>query len=84
MEEEFLQEFKKMNLVITEDMRKIIIEMLITKEILGTNDITRKERKLLEKHFKDLKRQFAREMSATNPMQTIIIRNFINGKEIDK
>lgn len=84
MEEKFLQEFKKMRLIITENMKNIIIEMLITKQTLEIKDLTTKERKLLQKYFKDLKRQFAKEMSVINPMQTIILRNFINDEEIDK
>lgn len=56
MKKDFLQKFKKMNLTVTEKMKNLIIEMLITKETLEEKNLTLREKKILEKYFKDLKR----------------------------
>lgn len=85
MDEKDIKNLKGVHFTITDDMKDTMIEMLFTKQILDECELSRKDRKLLEKHFEKLRRHFASEMSARNPMETIILRNYMsNKKEIDK
>ena len=85
MNENDIKDIKNLKLKITKDMQETMIQMLSIKEILDENEVTPKDRKLLEKHFIKLKKHFASEMAKNNPMETIIFRNIMNSKkEIDK
>ncbi len=85
MDENDIENLKDLQFIITESMKDTIIEMLYTKQMLDENELTKKERKLLEKHFKKLKQQFRKELQEQNPVQVMFIRNYLSSKkEIDK
>lgn len=85
MGEKDLQNLKDLQFTITENMKDTIIEMLTIRQMLDENELTKKERKLLEKQFEKLKQQFARELQEQNPVQVTFIRGYLSSKkEIDK
>ena len=85
MNEQDIENLKDLQFIITESMKDTIIEMLYTKQMLDENELTKKERKLLEKHFEKLKQQFVKELQEQNPVQTQIVRTYLSSKkEIDK
>lgn len=84
MNEQDIENLKDLQFIITESMKDTIIEMLYTKQMLDENELTKKERKLLEKHFEKLKQQFRKELQEQNPVQVMFIRNYLSSKkEID-
>lgn len=85
MDENDIKNLKDLQFTITENMKEITIEMFTTKQMLDECELSKKERKLLEKHFEKLKQQFARELQEQNPVQVAIIRSYLSSKkEIDK
>ena len=85
MDENDIKNLKDLQFTITENMKEITIEMFTTKQMLDENELTKKERKLLEKHFEKLKQQFRKELQEQNPVQTQIVRTYLSSKkEIDK
>lgn len=85
MDENDIKNLKDLQFTITKNMKDTSIEMLTIRQMLDECKLSLKERKLLEKHFEKLKRQFARELQEQNPVQVAIIRSYLSSKkEIDK
>lgn len=85
MDENDIKNLKDLQFTITENMKEITIEMFTTKQMLDECELSKKDRKLLEKHFEKLKQQFAKELQEQNPVQTQIVRAYLSSKkEIDK
>lgn len=85
MDENDIKNLKDLQFTITENMKEITIEMFTTKQMRDECELSKKDRKLLEKHFEKLKQQSAKELQEQNPVQTQIIRNYLSSKkEIDK
>ena len=85
MDENDIKNLKDLQFIITENMKEITIEMFTTKQMLDECELSKKERKLLEKHFEKLKEQFRKELQKQNPVQVMFIRNYLSSKkEIDK
>ena len=85
MNENDIKNLKDLQFTITENMKNITIEMFTTKQMLDECELSKKDRKLLEKHFEKLKQQFAKELQEQNPVQTQIVRTYLSSKkEIDK
>lgn len=85
MNENDIKNLKDLQFTITESMKDTSIEMLTIRQMLDENELTKKERKLLEKQFEKLKQQFARELQEQNPVQVTFIRSYLSSKkEIDK
>ena len=58
--------------------------MATTRQILDECELSKKDRKLLEKHFEKLKMMFAKELQEQNPIQVAIICGYLSSKkEID-
>ena len=74
MNEQDIENLKALQFIITESMKDTIIEMLYTKQMLDENELTKKERKLLEKHFEKLKQQFRKELQEQNPVQVMFMK----------
>ncbi len=85
MNENDIKNLKDLQFTITESMKDTSIEMLTIRQMLDENELTKKERKLLEKQFEKLKQQFAKELQEQNPVQITFIRSCLSSKkEIDK
>lgn len=85
MDENDIKNLKDLQFTITENMKDTSIEMLTIRQMLDECELSKKDRKLLEKHFEKLKQQFAKELQEQNPVQTQIVRTYLSSKkEIDK
>lgn len=85
MNEEDVKKLKNLQFTITKNFKDIVLEMATTRQILDECELSKKDRKLLEKHFEKLKQQFAKELQEQNPVQTQIVRTYLSSKkEIDK
>ena len=85
MDENDIKNLKDLQFTITKKFKDIVLEMATTRQILDECELSKKDRKLLEKHFEKLKQQFAKELQEQNPVQTQIVRAYLSSKkEIDK
>ena len=84
MNENDIKNLKDLQFTITKKFKDIVLEMAITRQILDECELSKKDRKLLEKHFEKLKMMFAKELQEQNPIQVAIIRSYLSSKkEID-
>ena len=85
MNESDIKNLKDLQFTITESMKDTSIEMLTIKQMLEKCKLYKKDRKLLEKKKKKLKRQFVKELQEQNPVQVMIVRKYLSSKnEIDE
>lgn len=85
MDDNDIKNLKDLQFTITESMKDTSIEMLTIRQMLDECKLSKKDRKLLVKHFEKLKQQFARELQEQNPVQVTFIRSYLSSKkEIDK
>ncbi len=85
MDENDIKNLKDLQFTITKKFKDIVLEMATIRQILDKCELSKKDRKLLEKHFEKLKQQFAKELQEQNPVQVMFIRNYLSSKkEIDK
>lgn len=85
MDENDIKNLKDLQFTFTESMKDTSIEMLTIRQMLDECELSKKDRKLLEKQFEKLKQQFAKELQEQNPVQVAIIRSYLSSKkEIDK
>lgn len=75
---EKLNPLKDLEFVITDDMKETIFEMLTLQQILKSDELSKRERKMLEKQKQDLLNNFKTKLQQLNPTQTIIVRQFLN------
>lgn len=85
MNKKDIENLNGVKFVVTENMRKLTIDMLVKQQMLDEMELTPKQRKLLEKELAKIRYQFIKELQERNPIQTIIMRNYLNNEnEIDK
>ena len=78
--DERLNPIKDLEFVITDDMKETIFEMLTIQQLLNSDDLSKRERKMLEKQKQDLLNSFRTKLQQLNPTQTLIVRQFLNLK----
>ncbi len=78
---EKLNPIKDLEFVITDDMKETIFEMLTIQQMLNSDELSKRERKMLEKQKQDLLNKFKTKLQQLNPTQTIIVRQFLNGEK---
>lgn len=59
-------EWKNLRFHLTEEMNNMIIELLVTEQMMKENKLTKKERKLLENHKAELLEDFRKEFQRNN------------------
>ena len=59
-------EFKDLRFHLTEEMNNMMIELLVTEQIMKENKLTKEERKLLENHKAELLEDFRKEFQRNN------------------
>lgn len=62
-------EWKNLRFYLTEEMNNMIIELLVTEQMMKENKLTKKERKLLENHKAELLEDFRKEFQRNNIAQ---------------
>ena len=78
---EKLNPIKDLKFTITDDMKETIFEMLTIQQLLNNEELSKRERKMLEKQKQDLLNNFKTKLQQLNPTQTIIVRQFLNGEK---
>ena len=79
-EEEKLKPIKDLKFVFTEDMKENVFEMLTLQQLLDNQELSKRERKLIEKQKQKLFNKFRTRLQELNPTQTLIVRQFLNIK----
>ena len=59
----------KLRFKLTEEMNNMMIELLVTEQMMKENKLTKKERKLLENHKAKLLEDFRKEFQKNNIQQ---------------
>ena len=62
-------EWKNLRFHLTEVMNNMMIELLVTEQMMKENKLTKKERKLLENHKAELLEDFRKEFQRNNKEQ---------------
>ena len=75
---EKLNPIKDLEFTITDDMKETIFEMLTIQQLLNNEELSKRERKMLEKQKQDLLNKFKTTEQQLNPSQTIIVRQFLS------
>ena len=78
---EKLNPIKDLEFVITDDMKETIFEMLTIQQLLNNEELSKRERKMLEKQKQDLLNSFKTKLQELNPTQTIIVRQFLSSQK---
>lgn len=63
---------------LTEELNNTMIELLLTQQMLNENKLSRRDRKLLEHHKKELLEQFRLEFQRNNVEQIKLYKELIN------
>ena len=64
---EKLNPIKDLEFVITDDMKETIFEMLTMQQMLNSDELDKRERKILEKQKQDLLNKFKTKLQQLNP-----------------
>ena len=78
---EKLNPIKDLQFTITEDMKETIFQLLVIQQMLDSEKLSKRERKMLEKQKFELLDDFRTKLQQLNPTQTIIVRQFLNGEK---
>jgi len=78
---EKLNPIKDLEFTITEDMKETIFQLLVIQQMLDSEKLSKRERKMLEKQKFELLDDFRTKLQQLNPTQTIIVRQFLNGEK---
>jgi len=62
-------EWKNLRFHLTEEMNNMMIELLVTEQMMKENKLTKKERKLLENHKAEFLEDFRKEFQINNVEQ---------------
>ena len=62
-------EFLDLRFYLTEDMNNMMLELLITQQMLKKNKLSKRDRKLLENHKNEVMLQFRKEFQKNNVEQ---------------
>lgn len=62
-------EWKNLRFHLTEEMNNMMIELLVTEQMMKENKLTKKERKLLGNHKAELLEDFRKEFQRNNKEQ---------------
>jgi len=62
-------EWKNLRFHLTEEMNNMMIELLVTEQMMKENKLIKKERKLLENHKAELLEDFRKEFQRNNVEQ---------------
>ena len=75
--DEKLMPLKDLEFVIDDEMKETIFQMLTIQQMLDKEDISKRERKMLEKHKFDLLEDFKYKLHTLNPTQIAIVKTYL-------
>ena len=73
-----INEFENLRFHLTEKVNNIMIEMLITQQMLNENKLSKRDRKLLEEHKTELIEMFREEFQKNNIEQIKKYKELMN------
>lgn len=82
--DERLEPIKDLEFTIDDEMKETIFEMLAIQQMLENEELSKRERKLLEKCKKELFDSFKNDLQQLNPSQIAIVRAFLGGKKNER
>ena len=71
-------EWKNLRIHLTEEMNNMMIELLVTEQMMKESKLTKNERKLLENHKAELLEDFRKEFQRNNKEQIKKYNELIN------
>lgn len=80
--DERLLPIKELKFTINDDMKEILFEMLAIQQLLENEDLSKREKKMLEKRKSELIDKFRLTLQQLNPSQVAIVRAFLSGKKM--
>ena len=78
--EKDLEPIKDLQFTITEDMKETLFQLLVIQQMLDSEELSKRERKMLEKQKFDMLDDFRTKLQQLNPAEIIIVRQFLNMK----
>ena len=75
---------KDLEFTINNDMEEEVFVLLSIQQILNCNELSKRERKMLEKLKFEILDDFRSQLHNLNPTQVAIARAFLNGKKNDE
>jgi len=76
-----LEPIKDLEFNFNKEMKDLIFDLLAIQQMLNNEELSKRERKQLEKYKMQLVDKFRYELQALNPTQVAIARAFLYGKE---
>lgn len=77
-----LEPIKDLEFNFNEEMKELIFDMLAIRQMLNNEELSKRERKQLEKFKMQLVDKFRDELQSLNPTQIAIVRAFLYGKKM--
>lgn len=75
---------KDMEFTINNDMEEEVFVLLSIQQILNSTELSKREKKMLEKLKFEILDDFRSQLHNLNPTQIAIARTFLNGKKNDE
>ena len=72
------KQFKDLRFNITQDMNNMIIEIIVIRQLLKENKVSKKDRKLVEKELKELTDLFVLEFIKNNVEERKLYNDLMN------
>lgn len=72
------KQFKDLRFNITQDMNNMIIEIIVIRQLLKENKVSKKDRKLVEKELKELTNLFVLEFRKNNVEERKLYNDLMN------
>lgn len=79
-----LEPIKDLEFNFNEEMKELVFDMLAIQQMLNNEELSKRERKQLEKYKMQLVDKFRDELQALNPTQVAIVRAFLYCKKNDE
>lgn len=79
-----LEPIKDLEFNFNEEMKELIFDMLAIQQMLNNEELSKRERKQLEKFKMQLVDKFRDELQSLKPTQNAIVRAFLYGKKNDE
>lgn len=76
-----LEPIKDLEFTIDEEMKETIFQALSIQQILDNEELSKRERKMLEKHKLELIDKFRLKLQQLNPSQIAIVRSFLGSQK---
>ena len=76
--EKDLEPIKNLQFTITDDMRKTIFQLLLIQQMLDSEELSKREEKILEKQKFELLDDFRTKLQQLNPAQILVVRKFLS------